>query len=433
MDYYSLKESLRQEIMQQLDFHKEWQDDEIADVIDEVILKRSRQQYMSTATKLTLKQELFNAIRRLDVLQELIDDKSISEIMVNGAGSIFYEKNGRICRFSKRFDSTQKLEDVIQQIVARANRHVNEASPIVDTSLADGSRVNIVLKPVALNGPILTIRKFPDRAITMDSLITWESISSEAADVLERLVKAGYNIFVSGGTGTGKTTLLNALADYIPKEERVITIEDTAELQIQGVKNLVRLEVRNSTADGEYEVTIRDLIKSALRMRPDRIVVGEIRGPEAIDMLQAMNTGHDGSLSTGHSNSIEDMLSRIETMVMMGTDIPLQAIRKQIASSIDIVVQLGRLRDKSRRVVEIAELCGVVDGEIAINSLYKFKEDEDMKVCSGGQESDSTMLIREEGHYENKRVKGRLVATGNGLIHKQKLRAANINIEVLDK
>lgn len=374
MDYYSLKESLRKEVMQHLDFHKEWQDEEIADIIDEIILKRSREQYMSTATKLTLKQELFNAIRRLDVLQELIDDKNISEIMVNGAGSIFYEKSGRIYKFEKSFDSAQKLEDVIQQIVARANRHVNEASPIVDTSLADGSRVNIVLKPVALNGPILTIRKFPENAITMEKLIAWEAISSEAAGVLEKLVQAGYNIFVSGGTGTGKTTLLNALAGYIPKDERVITIEDTAELQIHGVKNLVRLEVRNSTADGEYEITIRDLIKSALRMRPDRIIVGEIRGAEAIDMLQAMNTGHDGSLSTGHANSIEDMLSRIETMVMMGTDIPIQAIRKQIASSVDIIVQLGRLRDKSRRIVEIAELGGVCDGEIIINSLYKFKE-----------------------------------------------------------
>lgn len=425
MDYYSLKESLRKEVMQHLDFHKEWQDEEIADIIDEIILKRSREQYMSTATKLTLKQELFNAIRRLDVLQELIDDKNISEIMVNGAGSIFYEKSGRIYKFEKSFDSAQKLEDVIQQIVARANRHVNEASPIVDTSLADGSRVNIVLKPVALNGPILTIRKFPENAITMEKLIAWEAISTEAAGVLEKLVQAGYNIFVSGGTGTGKTTLLNALAGYIPKDERVITIEDTAELQIHGVKNLVRLEVRNSTADGEYEITIRDLIKSALRMRPDRIIVGEIRGAEAIDMLQAMNTGHDGSLSTGHANSIEDMLSRIETMVMMGTDIPIQAIRKQIASSVDIIVQLGRLRDKSRRVVEIAELGGVCDGEIIINSLYKFKEDE---VMENGKD---VMMIREEGNYEGgaKRVLGRLVPTGNRLIHKQKLKAAALSIE----
>lgn len=425
MDYYSLKESLRKEVMQHLDFHKEWQDEEIADIIDEIILKRSREQYMSTATKLTLKQELFNAIRRLDVLQELIDDKNISEIMVNGAGSIFYEKSGRIYKFEKSFDSAQKLEDVIQQIVARANRHVNEASPIVDTSLADGSRVNIVLKPVALNGPILTIRKFPENAITMEKLIAWEAISSEAAGVLEKLVQAGYNIFVSGGTGTGKTTLLNALAGYIPKDERVITIEDTAELQIHGVKNLVRLEVRNSTADGEYEITIRDLIKSALRMRPDRIIVGEIRGAEAIDMLQAMNTGHDGSLSTGHANSIEDMLSRIETMVMMGTDIPIQAIRKQIASSVDIIVQLGRLRDKSRRIVEIAELGGVCDGEIIINSLYKFKEDE---VMENGKDA---MMIREEGNYEGgaKRVLGRLVPTGNHLIHKQKLKAAALSIE----
>lgn len=431
MDYYLLKESLRQEVIQRLDFHKEWQDDEISEIIDETILKRSHEQYMSTVTKLTLKQELFNAIRRLDILQELIDDKEVSEIMVNGAGSIYYEKDGRIFHFNKSFDSAEKLEDVIQQIVARANRRVNESSPIVDTSLADGSRVNIVLKPVAINGPILTIRKFPDKAVSMEKLTCWETISQEAAAVLEKLVKAGYNIFISGGTGTGKTTLLNALANYIPEDERVITIEDTAELQLKGIKNLVRLEVRNATADGEHEITIRDLIKSALRMRPDRIIVGEIRGAEAIDMLQAMNTGHDGSLSTGHSNSIEDMLSRIETMVMMGTDIPLQAIRKQIASSIDIVIQLGRLRDKSRRIIEISEIKGIVDGEIVLNPLFQFKEEESMSE----DEDKSEMIIRENGDYStgNKRVCGRLVSTGNRLIHQNKLKAANIDMKIPEK
>ena len=269
MDYYVLKESLRQEVMRQLDFHKEWQDEEIADIIDTAILKQSREQYISTVTKLTLKQELFNGIRRLDILQELLDDKDITEIMVNGSGSIYYEKNGSIDRFDKKFDSEEKLEAVIQQIVARANRHVNEASPIVDTSLADGSRVNIVLKPIALNGPIITIRKFPEKAITMTELTEWGSVSDEAAAILQKLVQAGYNIFVSGGTGTGKTTMLNALAEYIPSDERVITVEDTAELQLRSIKNIVRLEARNATSDGDHEISIRDLIKSALRMRPD--------------------------------------------------------------------------------------------------------------------------------------------------------------------
>lgn len=433
MDYYLLKESLRQEVIQRLDFHKEWQDDEISEMIDEVILKRSHEQYMSTVTKLTLKQELFNAIRRLDILQELIDDKEVSEIMVNGSGNIYYEKDGRIFHFNKRFDSDEKLEDVIQQIVARANRRVNESSPIVDTSLSDGSRVNIVLKPVAINGPILTIRKFPEKAVTMEKLMCWEAVSPQAADVLEKLVRAGYNIFISGGTGTGKTTLLNALANYIPEDERVITIEDTAELQIKGIKNLVRLEVRNASADGKHEITIRDLIKSALRMRPDRIIVGEIRGAEAIDMLQAMNTGHNGSLSTGHSNSIEDMLSRIETMVMMGTDIPLQAIRKQIAASIDIVVQLGRLRDKSRRIIEIAEIQGIVEGEIVLNPLFQFKEEDSVREKEDNDKKD--MVVKENGDYssESKRVCGHLVSTGNSLIHQNKLKAANIRMELPEK
>lgn len=427
MDYYVLKESLRQEVMRQLDFHKEWQDDEIADIIDAVILKQSKEQYISTVTKLTLKQELFNGIRRLDVLQELIEDKDITEIMVNGSGNIYYEKNGKIDRFDKKFDSEEKLEAVIQQIVARSNRRVNEASPIVDTSLADGSRVNIVLKPIALNGPIITIRKFPEKAITMTELTEWGSVSEEAASILQKLVQAGYNIFVSGGTGTGKTTMLNALAEYIPSDERVITVEDTAELQLQGIKNIVRLESRNATADGEHEISIRDLIKSALRMRPDRIIVGEIRGPEAIDMIQAMNTGHEGSLSTGHANSVKDMLSRIETMVMMGTEIPIQAIRKQIASSIDIIIQLARLRDRSRRVVEITEIVDFQNGEILTNPLFEFKEYAEMTEQERKSGNFSTAMLRETGEYEQ-RVQGSLVPTGNKLIQNRKLRMANIQL-----
>jgi len=420
LKYFELKESIKKEIMERLEMNQEWDDDAIAILIDDIILQRSKEQYMSTATKLTLKQELFNTIRRLDVLQELIDDGAITEIMVNGAGHIFYEKAGALHQWHKKFENDEKLEDVIQQIVSRSNRQVNTSSPIVDTSLDDGSRVNVVLKPIALNGPILTIRKFPKEPITMDNLLEWESVSEEAMYFLRKLVRAGYNIFISGGTGTGKTTILNALANYIPKTERVITVEDTAELQIQSVDNLVRLEVRNANADGEGEITIRDLVKSALRMRPSRIIIGEVRGPEAIDLLQAMNTGHNGSLSSGHANSVEDMISRLETMVMMGSDIPLKAIRKQIASSIDIFIQLGRLRDKSRRIVEISEVDRMSGDEIILNPLFRFVEDE---------ASYTQGCLREAGNYENvPKVRGRLTATGNGLIHRQKLIDAAITL-----
>lgn len=418
--YYELKESLRKEIMDRIGVDKDWDDEEIARLIDEVIFEQGKNQYISTATKLTLKQELFNAIRRLDVLQELIDDPAITEIMVNGAGSIFYEKDGNLHRWHKKFESNEKLEDVIQQIVSRSNRQVNTSSPIVDTSLDDGSRVNVVLKPVALNGPILTIRKFPKKPITMDDLLEWGSISEEAMNFLKKMVMAGYNIFISGGTGTGKTTILNVLANYIPKDERVITVEDTAELQIGSIDNLVRLEVRNANSDGTGEITIRDLVKSALRMRPNRIIIGEVRGAEAIDLLQAMNTGHNGSISTGHSNSIEDMISRLETMVMMGSDIPLKAIRKQIASSIDIFIQLGRLRDKTRRIVEISEVNCMEGEEIILNSLYRFVEDET---------SYQQGCLRETGSYgKMPKVRGRLTPTGNTLIHRQKLVDAAISL-----
>lgn len=411
-EFQVMKQELQEMVHQRLDMNTELSDEAIGDVIDEVIMEKSRNMYMSSVTKLTLRQELFNAIRRLDLLQELIDDKSVSEIMVNGADSIFYERNGKIYTWDRHFESREKLEDVIQQIVSRANRQVNESVPIVDARLSDGSRVNVVLDPVALNGPILTIRKFPEEAITMEKLIEWESLSQEAADYLKILVQAGYNIFISGATSTGKTTFLNVLADYIPKTERVITIEDSAELQLHDIVNLVRMEVRQADAEGVSSVTLRDLIKASLRMRPDRIIVGEVRGPEALDMIQSMNTGHDGSLSTGHANSPEDMLSRIETMILMGSDMPLPAIRKQIASSIDIIIQLGRLRDRSRRVTEITEVLSCDQNGYVLNKLFQFNERDD--------------LLRETSVYGNapEKVRGGLDRTGYRLMNRRKLRAA---------
>jgi pilus assembly protein CpaF len=310
----------------------------------------------------------------MDVLQELVDSEDVTEIMINGTDNIFVEKAGRIYEWEKHFDSKEKLENVIQQIVAKCNRVVNEASPIVDARLSNGSRVNIVLAPVALNGPIVTIRRFPKNPISMEDLLRFGSITKEAVEELQKWVIAGYNIFISGGTGSGKTTFLNALSNYIPSSERVITIEDSAELQLQGIPNLVKLETRNANTEGAKPITIRDLIKSSLRMRPDRIIVGEVRGSEALDMLQALNTGHDGSLSTGHANSSRDMLSRLETMVLMGMDLPLEAVRRQIASGVDIIVHLGRLRDRSRRVIEIVEILGYENGEIITCPIYEFQE-----------------------------------------------------------
>jgi len=315
----------------------------------------------------------------LDVLQQLVDDPNVTEIMINGKDQIFIEKSGKLQKYEIQFESTEKLEDVIQQIVAKCNRVVNEASPIVDARLDNGARVNVVLDPIALNGPIVTIRRFPDHPITMEQLIKFESISPFLSAYLSCLVQAGYNIFVSGGTGSGKTTFLNALSDSIPNDERIITVEDNAELQILHIPNLVRLESRNANVEGCREITIRDLIRSSLRMRPDRIIVGEVRGSEAIDMIQAMNTGHDGSMSTGHANSSADMLSRLETMILMGMDLPLAAIRRQLASGIDIIVQLGRLRDKSRKILEVCEITGKISkdtGEVEIRPLYVFTETE---------------------------------------------------------
>ena len=368
-------EQLHARIMDELDMNREVGDEELTQLIYQVLSEASREEHLSLAEKTALGKDLFNAFRKLDLLQEFLEDDEITEIMINGTEYIFYEKNGRLYQSDRRFVSREKLEDVIQQIVSGANRLVNEASPIVDARLADGSRVNVVLAPVALNGPVVTIRKFSKEAASMEQLMAWGSISREIAGFLDVLVKSGYNIFISGGTGSGKTTFLNALSQYIPRDERIVTIEDSSELKIQGIPNLVSLEARNANIEGTGAVTIRDLIKAALRMRPTRIIVGEVRSAEAIDMLQAMNTGHDGSLSTGHANSPKDMLSRLETMVLMGMELPLPAIQRQIASALDLIVHLGRLRDKSRKVLEVTEVLGYLEGEICLQTLYRFEEE----------------------------------------------------------
>ncbi|MBQ8591557.1 MAG: CpaF family protein [Lachnospiraceae bacterium] len=399
------KKELQERILQRIDFTREFEDEEIWDIILDELILYSRQVSISISQREELGRDLFYSIRKLDILQELLDDTRITEIMINGTDSIFVEREGVFSKWNNHFDTMEKLEDIIQQMVGKCNRVVNEASPIVDARLENGSRLHVVLPPVALNGPIVTIRRFPDKAIQMDDLIAYGSISNEVAKWLEKLVKAGYNIFISGGTGSGKTTFLNALSQFIPKDERVITIEDSAELQIQGIENLVSLETRNANIEGCKEITIRDLIKASLRMHPTRIVVGEIRGSEAIDMIQSLNTGHDGSLSTGHANSARDMLSRLETMILMGMDLPLAAIRKQIASGLDIIVHLGKLRDKTRKVLEIVEVLGYENGEILTNPLFVFEEERE----------------------ENGKVIGRLVQREE-LLYVDKLKAAGIDI-----
>lgn len=370
-----LEEQIYEEVLQRMDLSRETGDEELEELIYKVLQEASERDYIPLNEQIQISRRLFHAFRKLDILQEFLEDEAITEIMINGTKDIFLEKNGKIFRSGKHFLSEEKLEDVIQQIVSRTNRYVNELSPIADARLEDGSRVNVVLKPVALNGPILTIRKFPKEKVTMEQLIEWQSITQEAAEFLEMLVKAKYNIFVSGGTGAGKTTFLNALSDYIPREERIITIEDNAELQLRKIENLVRLEARGENLEGEGAVTIRDLIKSALRMRPDRIIVGEVRGEETVDMVGTMLNGHSGSMSTGHANNTTDMLHRLETMMMMGIDLPLVAIQRQVASAIDIIIHLGRLRDKSRRVLEITEILGFEDGKIQTHSLFLFQEE----------------------------------------------------------
>ncbi len=396
---------VREQVSQNLDLTRNVKDDEIREMIAQVVMQISRQRYLSLNEKKEVMEGVFNSMRGLDVLQPLVDDPSITEIMINGAHHVFVEQNGRLYRKNVSFGTNEKLENVILNIVAKVNRTVNESTPIVDARLLDGSRVNVVLPPIALDGPTMTIRKFPEDPMTIEKLIAYQSITPEVAEVLERMVKAKYNIFISGGTGSGKTTFLNALSNFIPKDERVITIEDSAELQIKGIGNLVRLETRNANIEGKGEITIRDLIRSSLRMRPERIIVGEVRGAEALDMLQAMNTGHDGSLSTGHSNSTKDMLSRLETMVLSGNSIPIEAIRQQIASAIDIIIQLSRLRDKSRRTLEITEVIGYQNGEICLNPLYQF---------------------REEGEEENGRIIGKLVRTENPMSNIDKFHMAGL-------
>ena len=386
------------------------EDDELQEKIEEIVAQRIAGQYCPIDQRVSIVEQVYSSIRGFGLLDTIIKDDTITEVMINGPKNVFIEQNGRLFKLDKEFESQRRLEDVIQRIVGLAGREVNQANPICDTRLPDGSRVNVVLPPIALCGPTLTIRKFSKTPMTIEKLISYGSITKEIADKLQLLVKAKYNIFISGGTGSGKTTFLNALSNYIPKDERVITIEDSAELQITGVENLVSLETRNANASGAGQITIRDLIKSSLRMRPERIVVGEVRGGEALDMLQAMNTGHDGSLSTGHANSTEDMLSRLETMVLQGAaGLPLEAIRQQIASAVDIIIHLSRLRDKSRKTMEITEVVGYEDGKIILNPLYVFEEDEN-----------STL----------EKVSGSLNRTKNPMKNDYKLRLSGIKTEI---
>lgn len=399
-------EQIRRNVLAQLDMTREHEEQELLAAIDEEICREAKKRVIPLNWRKELRMQVFHSLRKLDVLQELLSEDDITEIMVNGAEHIFYEKAGELHAWDKSFSSKEKLEDIIQQMVGSHNRVINESEPIADTRLSDGSRVNVVLPPVALEGPVVSIRKFPKHPILMEQMIEGESISQECAEFIKLLVKAGYNIFISGGTGSGKTTFLNALSEFIPKTERVITIEDSAELQIQGIANLVRMETRSGRADGKLSVTVRDLIRTALRMRPDRIIVGEIRGAECLDMLQAMNTGHDGSLSTGHANSCQDMISRMETMVLMGMELPLQAIRAQIAAGVDILVHLGKLRDRSRRLLALTEIDRLEGGEIRLNPLYEFVE---MGEHSG-------------------RIRGSWMKRGE-LIHRGKLYAAGIEVE----
>lgn len=373
-----IREQLRRQIREQLDEKRQVEDEELYEIIDACIFQKSQEQYLPLKEKIQLRIGLFNSFRRLDVLQQVMDDPRITEIMINGPDHVFIEEDGRMKRWNYEFESLEQLEDMIQQIVSRVNRVVNVASPVVDARMADGSRVHVVLPPIALDGPTVTIRKFP-QVLTMERLTELGAITREAAEFLKKLVRAGYNIFISGGTNSGKTTFLNALSAYIPEEERVITIEDSAELQIQQVENLVRLETRNANGEGEGAIGIGDLIRASLRMNPDRILVGEVRGKEALELLNAYNTGHDGGMSSGHGNNPGDMLARLETMVLMGADLPLAAIRSQIASALDIVIHLGRLRDKGRRVLSIVEVGDYEEGEIKLHVLYRFEEEGEIR------------------------------------------------------
>ncbi len=403
-DGESLIKEIREEVRKRLDLTIEPRDEEIKQVITGVVLAKSKEWYLTLARKQECISAVFNSMRRLDIIQPLLEDKSVTEIMINSPDEVFIEKAGRVYQLDLRFESPEIMENIIQTIVSKVNRVVNEASPIVDARLPDGSRVNVVLPPVALKGPTITIRKFPEQPLTIEKLVAIGSLTREAAGLLERLVQARYNIFISGGTGSGKTTYLNALSNFIPAHERIITIEDSAELQLRKIRNLVSLEKRNANTEGKGEISIRDLIKTSLRMRPDRIVVGEVRGAEALDMLQAMNTGHDGSLSTGHANTTRDLFSRLEIMVLGAAPLPVEVIRKQIAAALDIIIHLGRLRDGSRKVLEISEITGFANGDIVLNPLFQFVE---------------------EGEADN-RVIGCLQSTGHKLEHTLKLKMAGL-------
>lgn len=398
-------------IGEKLDLKRNFSDEEIIEIIEKSVLEKAKQMILSTNEKKEIISAIFNSFRRLDILQPILDNPEVTEIMINGPNNIFIEKDGKSIKLDLEFETAQKLEDIIQIIVTSVNRTVNESTPIVDARLRDGSRINAVLPPVALNGPIVTIRKFPEKPITMKKLIELNSLTNEAAEVLRKLVMAKYNIFICGGTGSGKTTFLNALSNFIPRDERIITIEDSAELQIVNIPNIVRLETRNANLEGKGEITIRDLIRTSLRMRPERIIIGEVRGAEAIDMLQAMNTGHDGSLSTGHANSTLDMLSRLETMILSSSILPLEAVRQQIASAIDIIIFLSRLRDKSRRTMEISEVLGIQQGKIILNPLFLFEETFDKASPSD-------------------KLNGYLKRTSKSLVNIQKLRNSGIFCDI---
>ena len=364
------KETIREKVISTIDMTREPQEQELHEIIDRIMEEELKEKYLTIKERIKIHKEVFNSIKGLGILEDLLEMDEVTEIMINGRNHIFIEKAGRIIPYDDSIESEERLQDIIQQIVAKTNRRVNESNPIVDTRLEDGSRVNVVLPPVALDGAVITIRKFAKEKITINQLIKWGTLTREVSDLLEKLVVAGYNIFVSGGTGSGKTTFLNVLSNFIPNDQRVVTLEDSAELQLKSVDNIVRLEARQANSQGENEITIRDLIKTSLRMRPDRIIVGEVRGAEALDMVQSLNTGHDGSMSTGHGNSPKDMLARLETMVLMGADIPLNAIRSQLAAGIDIMVHLARMPDKTRKVIEINEIQEFKDNQIILNKLY---------------------------------------------------------------
>lgn len=389
-------------IIERLNLSREMTEDEIMEMIDEQIQQESKKRYLEISVRERFRKEIFHSIRQLGILQELIENPQITEIMVNGTQGIFIEQKGEIKKLDICFDSSEKLKHVIWQITAKCNRVVNEASPIVDARLSDGARVNVVLDPVAINGPILTIRRFPPNPITMEELLSMGCLSRECRDQLEVLVQAGCNILVCGGTGSGKTTFLNVLSNFIPESERVITIEDSAELQIRNIPNLVSLETRNVNVEGCKEITIRDLLKASLRMRPDRIIVGEVRGKEAVDMLQSINVGHS-AMTTVHANSVRDVVSRLETMVLMGMDMPLPAIRRQIASGFDLIVHLGRLRDGSRRVLEIAEPMGLSEGEVEMRTIYRFKQKD---VSDNGRICGELKKLGEMKHVEKFKTAG---------------------------